>query len=371
MQVLHIIKATGLAGAENHLMTLLPGLRDRGIDARLWLWVPPDLLADNVMIAAQERGIPIERSIMPRAIAPGFFVDVIRYLRRQRPNIVHTHLIHAETYGIPAAKIAGVHGIVNSCHNDDPFRFTLPLRWRSWILWKIASRGIAISNALRDFLIEIEHAPPQKIQTVYYGLQAPPLISPDQWTLRQELNLPPHSRLIGSMCRLIEQKGLPYALEATAPLCSRYSDLHYVIVGEGKLKNDLIEQAKKLDIADRVHFIGWRTDVQALMAQFEMFIAPSLWEGFGLVFLEAMGQARPIITTCVSSIPEVVHDQECGILVPPRDSQALSDAIAYLLDHPTKAKAMGEAGRNRLETVFDPQHMIDQTAAIYQDLIKM
>lgn len=366
MQVLHIIKATGLAGAENHLMTLLPGLRERGIDARLWLWVPPNTPADEIVQAAQERHIPIERWIMPRAIAPGFFLKVANYLRRTRPDVVHTHLIHAETYAIPAARLAGVPLIINSCHNDDPFRFRLPLRVLGWLRWRLTHRGIAISNAIKNFLVQTEFARPEQIEAIYYGLPLPERISPEQWTLQQELKLPPTARLVGSMCRLIEQKGLTYALDAMAQVMPHYPDLHYVIVGTGQQASALQAQAHRLGLAGRVHFIGWRTDVQALMAQFEIFLAPSLWEGFGLVFLEAMGQARPIISTRVTSIPEVVANGETGLLVPPRDAFALAEAIRRLLDDPACGERMGAAGRTRLEQLFTPERMIERTLAQYQ-----
>ena len=367
MQVLHVIKATGLAGAENHLMTLLPGLREQGIDARLWLWVPPHTSADEIIEAANARNIPIERWIMPGMIAPGFFARVVKYLRQQRPDIVHTHLVHAETYAIPAARLAGVPFVVNSCHNDDPFRFLIPFRVQSWLRWRMTHRGIAISQAIKDFLIKTEFARDQQIAAIPYGLQAPPRVAPER-TLHQELGLPPSARIVGSMCRLIEQKGLTYALDAMALLMPRYPDLHYVIAGTGTLQEDLKAQAAASGIAERVHFIGWRTDVQALMAQFEIFLAPSLWEGFGLVFLEAMGQARPVISTRVSSIPEVVDDGVTGLLVPPRDGQAIAGALERLLNDPACGQRMGEAGRTRLAQVFTPERMIAQTIDVYHSL---
>jgi glycosyltransferase involved in cell wall biosynthesis len=141
-----------------------------------------------------------------------------------------------------------------------------------------------------------------------------------------------------------------------------------VIAGTGTLQAALKAQAATLGIAERVHFIGWRTDVQALMAQFEVFLAPSLWEGFGLVFLEAMGQARPVISTRVSSIPEVVEDGVTGLLVPPCDGQAIAGVLERLLNDPACGQRMGEAGRTRLAQVFTPERMIAQTIDVYRSL---
>ncbi|MBZ0309077.1 MAG: glycosyltransferase family 4 protein [Anaerolineae bacterium] len=359
MQVLHILKGLGLAGAENHLMTLLAGLREQGIDARLLLWVSADKSAEDIVTEAQKRGIPIERWVMPGNFAPGFFMKLVRYLRQQKPDIVHTHLVHAETYAIPAARLAGVPMVVNSSHNDDPFRHHPVFKVRSRILWRLTHQGIAISDAIRQFLIEVEGAKPEQVRTIYYGLTPSPALGTNNSGVGENV------RMIGSVCRLVPQKGISYALEAVKLLLPYYPTLKYMIVGDGVLRNELEQQAKKLGISTHVHFLGWRQDVKEQMAQFEIFLAPSLWEGFGLVFLEAMGQALPIVTSRVSAIPEVVQDGITGILVPPQNSDALAEAIKKLLDNPDLAQKMGAAGHERLETVFAPQHMIDQTAALY------
>ncbi|NJL93919.1 MAG: glycosyltransferase family 4 protein [Anaerolineae bacterium] len=130
-----------------------------------------------------------------------------------------------------------------------------------------------------------------------------------------------------------------------------------------------MDQAAQLGLAERVHFLGWQPEVQSLIAQFEVFLAPSLWEGFGLVFLEAMAQARPIISTTATSIPEVVPDGECGLLTAPRDVPGLVAALTRLLDDPAYADHLGQVGRERLATTFSPAQMVAQTAALYQELL--
>ncbi len=374
MIVLHILKGLGLAGAENHLMILLSGLREQGIDARLLLWVTPEKNADDVMAEAQQRGIPIERWVMPSAFAPRFFLKLMRYLRQQKPDIVHTHLVHAETYAIPAAKLAGVRHVVNSSHNDDPFRYHPLFKIRGRILWRMTRQGIAISEAIRKFLIEIEGAKNNQVQTIYYGLNrtSPPatLSASKEGEFIARLRSSENAQIVGAVCRLVPQKGVAYALEAMAKLMPQYPNLHYILVGEGGLRAELEQYAETLGIAERVHFLGWRTDVPELMAQFDIFLAPSLWEGFGLVFLEAMAQSVPVVASRVSAIPEVVLDGETGVLVPPKDSTEIASAIQKLLDAPELAKKMGMAGRLRLETHFSPQRMIDQTIALYREVMQ-
>lgn len=358
-KVLHIFKGLGIAGAERHLLILLSLLRERDIDAQMLLWVSPTQPADDLFAAAQAAGIPIERWVMPRHIAPGFFIKLWRYLRKNKPDIVHTHLVHAETYAIPAARLAGVRSIVNSSHNDDPFRRRAIFRGRSRILWRMTSRGIAISDYIKQFLVEIEGAKLAQVQVIHYGL------SFDEQAPSQALDLPPDAQIVGSVCRLVPQKGITDAIAAIAQLADEYPRLHYVIVGDGNLRAELEAQAAPLK--DRIHFLGWRADAAQLMRSFDIFLAPSLWEGFGMVFLEAMAQARPIVTTNVSSIPEVVIDGETGYLVPPQNPTAIADALRQLLDDPNNT--LGQAGQNRLLEYFSPARMADQTAALYREIL--
>jgi len=366
MHILHVIKGLGLAGAENHLLTLLAGLRSEGLDARLWLWATPDRPAEDICAAAQAQGIPLERWLMPRHLDPLFFARVVKHLRQTRPALVHTHLVHAETYAIPAARLARVPYVVNSSHNDDPFRRHPLFRARSRLLWDMTDKGIAISQALASFLYDVEGARAGQIQVIHYGLPPYPRTATGQ--LRAKLALPSSARLIGSACRLVPQKGLNFALAAFAQLAPSYPTLHYALIGDGPLRGDLEAQAQTLGLGDRVHFLGWQSEVLPLLADLEVFLAPSLWEGFGLVLLEAMSQARPIVASRVSAIPEIVVEGKTGLLVPPREAKALAGALRRLLDNPAEAEAMGANGRKRLENHFSPQKMLAETLALYRGL---
>ena len=255
MQVLHIIKGLGLAGAEKHLITLLHGLRQTGVDARLLLWVSPSRQAEDIVAAAKQYDIPITIWTIERNIAPGFFIKLVRYLRQERPDIVHTHLVHAETYGIPAAKLAGIKHIVNSSHNDDPFRKHWAFRLRNWLLWRWTTRGIAISEHIKQFLVDVEGAHPDQVEVIYYGLH-PPAVTPSTWTLHDELKLPPDARIIGSVCRLVPQKGLIFALDAMKILRESYPDLHYVLIGEGNLRVKLKSPYQKFGFSGPRIFYG-------------------------------------------------------------------------------------------------------------------
>ncbi len=369
-RVIHLSKMTGTAGSEGHLLVLLPGLRVRGLDAHLWILVEPDNPVDDYVDRAHALGIPVERVVIRRHLAPGLWRELAARFRQFRPAIVHTHLLHADLYGIPAARRASVPTIVSSRHNDDPFRRRLPMRRLHRWLWSQCQAGIAISEAIRQFCIREEGVAPGKISTVHYGLdpatvQAPPGA---RESLRASLGLPGGTLLVGSVCRLIEQKGLAYGLRGFAQVADDAPDAHYVLAGDGPLRGELEAEARALGLAARIHFLGWRSDAYAIMTGLDVLLAPSLWEGFGLVFLEAMALGLPIISTRVSAVPEVVADGETGWLVPPGDAGAIAGALRDALQDPAERQARGAAGRHRLDTQFTVEQMVERTLAVYGKL---
>jgi len=363
MKVTHLIKAMGVAGAERHLMTLLPGLRALGVDARLVVLVQPH----NPVPAFAPDGVPVERIVIRHHTDLGVIDRIRRHLTADPPDILHTHLIHADTFGLIAARLAGIRQIVSSRHNDDQFRRWLPIRWLNRGLWGATQHGIAISEAIRRFSVEVEGADPQKVTTIHYGMTPAPALEPAsaRQHLRQTLNMPSDALVLGMVCRLVEQKGVTYAIRAFAQINEAHPQTRLVIIGEGGQRAALEAEAGVLGVRGRVYFLGWHDDAAHLMAGFDLFLMPSLWEGFGLVLLEAMAQALPIIGSDVSAIPEVVAHGETGLLVPPRDPAAIAQAVDTLIKDEALRRHMGLLGQERLETVFSAARMIAATKAIY------
>ncbi len=370
MRVIHLSKMTGAAGSEGHLLALLPGLRARGVDARLWVLVEPDRPLDEYLARAGALGVPAERLTIRRDLDLALLWNLARHLRRERPDILHTHLIHADLYGVLAARLARVPRVVSSRHNDDRFRTRLLVRLLNRALWCGIDAGIAISGAIRAFSLRVEGARADRLHTVSYGLDPATVpAQPDaRAALRAALGLPAEALLVGSVCRLVEQKGLVYGLRGFAAVAGEIPGAHYVIAGDGPLRSALEAEARALGVSERVHFLGWRDDAHAVFAALDVFLAPSLWEGFGLVFLEAMAHRLPVISTTVSAIPETVVDGETGWLVPPRDADALAGALRAALTDPVARRARGANGRARLEAEFTVEAMVERTLAVYRSL---
>ncbi|HLY25567.1 MAG TPA: glycosyltransferase [Aggregatilineales bacterium] len=370
-RIAHIAKMTSVAGMERHLLFLLPGLHGQGLDVHLFVLVEPNKPLAAYCSQMSFLGVPVEQIPIRRDLDPGLIGRLARKLRDGGFDAVHTHLIHADLHGVAAAKLAGVRHIYSSAHNDDSFRRRWPIRLMQAELWRQVQGGIAISEALRHFLIEVEFAPPARIHTVHYGLDPAsvdgnPAGNPGsaQASLRERLGLPTNTHVVGSVCRLTRQKGVTYALQAL----QRLPDVHYAIVGDGPLRNTLENEARTLGIAGRVHFLGWRDNAASLLTAFDVLLMPSLWEGFGLIALEAMAAHLPIIASRVSALPEIVMDGQTGGLVPPADPTALREALSNVLADSQQRQAMGQAGYRRLREAFSVQRMVEATLKVYNNL---
>ncbi|MCB9456029.1 MAG: glycosyltransferase [Anaerolineaceae bacterium] len=372
MRVVHVIKVTGIAGAERHLLTLLPALQERGVEVHLVPLTEPDNPVADFVNALQEREVTVHPMVIRHDADIRMAWRLRDLFRQSAPDIVHTHLLHADLYGIPGAKLAGVPVIITGRHNDNAFRRRFPVRQINQGLWRLVDAGIAISDSIARFAREIEGAPAAKVHRIYYGLDFDPHAvdrNESRRALRDDLRLAPETPLVGIVCRLVEQKGLVYGLRAFSKAAAE-SPAHLVIAGDGPLRAALEAEAQTLGIADRVHFLGWRDDVPHLMAALDVFLLPSLWEGFGLVLLEAMAQQTPIVASAVSAIPEIVIDGQTGLLAPPRAVDGLTGALLRLLSDLPLARHLGLMGQERLETTFSARAMIEATHELYRELLK-
>ncbi|GAB4455455.1 MAG: glycosyltransferase [Anaerolineae bacterium] len=369
-RLLHVVKATGVAGAETHLLILLEGLRAAGLDAELLILAEPAKPVEAFFTRAAARGIPAHCLAIRRRLDRGLFHNLQQFFREGGYKVVHTHLIHADVHGIPAARRAGVPHVVSTRHADNPFRRRLPLRLAHRWLWRRVDRGIAISEAVRRFCIEVEGAPPHKMTTVHYGLD-PDTVQVGKGArnmLAAEMGIPASAPLVGSVCRLIEVKGIAHALRAFWQLAEAFPKAHYAIAGEGPLRRELETAARGFGLEGRVHFLGWRDDPHQVIAGLDVLLAPSLQEGFGLVLLEAMALRVPVIASRVSAMPEIVVDGETGLLTEPGDADGIASALSTLLANPDVAREMGANGRARLEAQFTAQRMVERTCAVYESL---
>ena len=179
---------------------------------------------------------------------------------------------------------------------------------------------------------------------------------------------------VGVTGRIERQKGLHILLHAARYILQSGRQVQFLIVGDGSLRRELESIAKKLEIEQHVIFTGFRSDrseVLTILRFLDIFVMPSLWEGLGLSIIEAMRAGKPVVASNVDGIPEVVLDQETGILVPPREPKALADAICTLLDSPEKCREMGERGRQRTLKHFSIDRMVRDYEEFYDSYTRV
>jgi glycosyltransferase involved in cell wall biosynthesis len=369
MRVVHISKVKGIAGSEGHLLRLLPGLIKQGVEVCMIVLEDPRYPAASFCHALEERGVPVETMPIRGHFDPLLLLRLSRKLRSLRPDLVHTHLIHADLYGLPAAKWAGVPAAVSSQHNDDAFRHHLAIKWINQWVMRYADRVIAISHAVARLMSETAVIDPVKIVTIYYGLDASPQLPTAREMARTALNYRPTDQVIGMFGRLVRQKGVDVLLDAFSQVHVRYPSARLVIVGDGPLSSQLKGQAQRLGLEGVVKFTGWMERASRLMPACDIVVVPSRWEGFGLVTLEAMGWSRPIVASRTSALPEIVLDGKTGLLVPPDDAVALAEAIEILLADSERATAMGQAGYERLVREFSVDKMVQATLDVYGQVV--
>jgi glycosyltransferase involved in cell wall biosynthesis len=349
MRVVHVHRIRGIGGSERHLLTLLPALAAAGIEP---VFLGLDDPAGVLEPFYGELGVEAARLPCPRDVDPGLLRRVRRELASLRPDLVHTHLVHGDVYG---ALGAGRVPVVSTKHNDDRFRRG-PFRFVERSITRRAARVIAITRALRRFCIDEVGLPPAKVEVVNYGLDE----LPAPWGESPPVELPEDARVLLCVARLTAQKGVDVALRALARVRAVEPRAVLVVLGEGPERPRLTGEG--------VFLPGRVGDVASWYRRAEVLVHPARWEGFGLALLEAMLSGKPVVATRVSSAPEIVSDGETGLLVPPDDDEALSEAVIDLLGDPARAAAMGEAGLARARSEFSVARMIDRTAAVYESL---
>jgi glycosyltransferase involved in cell wall biosynthesis len=342
VKVLHIHRIGGIGGSERHLLTLLPALAERGVDVR-FLGLDDTSRAPDPFYEALS--VPFERLPAPRDLDPRLAGRVWRATRRA--DLVHTHLVHADVYGAIGARV-----LVSTKHNDDPFRAGA-FRYVERVLARRASRIIAITHALARFQVERVGLPPEKVEVIHYGMDE----LPAAWGANPADDVPRDAPLLLAVCRLEPQKGVDVAIRALREI----PKAQLVVLGEGPQRGELERLAD-----DRVHLLGRVPDVAAWLRRADVLVHPVRWEGFGLALLEAMLASLPVVASRVSSIPEIVVDDETGLLVEPDDAAALAAALNRVLEDP---QGYGAAGQARAQQEFSVARMADRTLALYESVL--
>jgi glycosyltransferase involved in cell wall biosynthesis len=356
VNVLHVQKVAGISGSEAHLLQLLPDLKRRGWDIRFLMLHEQEPGAWEFARELERGGVPVDSIAMHTDVDPGTFLRVLAYLLNHRPTILHTHLVHADAYGQTAGTVAGVPVRLSTKHGFNEFREGRLFALGDRTLGALAHRQIAISRGLARYLAETEGFPEPDFEIVHYGIAAGPEPQPY------------HGDELRFLCvgRLIPIKGHVVLLRAFRRVLDELPEARLDLAGRGPLEHGLKDLARELGLNGAVRFLGHVTPIQAAVERSFTVVVPSLGEGFGMVALEAMERARPVIAAAIGGLEDLVREGETGLLVPPGEAEPLAEAMLQLAADPARAAAMGREARRRALERFPEDRCTERTEEVYR-----
>jgi glycosyltransferase involved in cell wall biosynthesis len=308
-----------------------------------------------------------------RSQYPGGMVRLARALRRERIDLLHTHLFEPSVIGLQAGVLAQTPARVMTRHYSDYHtRIDRPLHVKlDQMCIGLSHRVIAVSQHTADHMVDLERARPEKIRVVVNGIDFDRVrVSGDDARdrVRAELGLgDDHVLLI--VARLHPEKGYDYLFRALPQIRAQAErPVHLLIAGAGPLEPTYRALADNLGIADAVRFLGFRKDVPDLMAAADLFVLPSLAEAFGLVLTEAIYLGTPVVASRTGGIPEIVDDGVDGVLIPPADTDALARTVVGLLKDPDRRRQLAGAGRTKVVAKFGFDDMVRAYEGVYEEL---
>jgi glycosyltransferase involved in cell wall biosynthesis len=309
--------------------------------------------------ALEARGVPLDAIRVRADVDPIAFVQLVAYLARRRPELLHTHLVHAEWYALLAGAVARIPVRFTTKHGFNEFREAPYFGVADRAVASLAHVHIAISRGLARYLAEVEGFDRGSFEIVHYGIE--PDGGPNPYAAEA-----PRLLCVG---RLIPIKGHIVLLRAFAEARKQLPALTLDIAGRGPLEPALKALAVELGIQDAVRFLGHVSPIQGAIERAAVVVVPSMGEGFGMVALEAMERARPVVAANIGGLGELVRDGETGVLVPAGEAEPLCAAIVRVAGDLELARQMGEAGRRRALSRFLQSACTERTELLYEDAL--
>ena len=361
IRLLLVVDSLEVGGAERQVVDLAAALRRNGYGVTVACSVAGDLSG-----ALERTGVPVRPllgRLAKRRLSLAYAWRLRRLLRKERSDLVHAH-IYASVVAAAIATLRTEVPLVITEHTEASWQ-DWRARWVSRWVYRRVERIIAVSTPIRRRLIERDGVHPDLtavIPNAVVSASKPPADAP----LPVELRGRP---LVGVVARLQPEKGVANFLRAAARVAPQFPEAHFIVAGDGPLRQELAALAEDLGLRERVHFLGFRSDASALIKSLNVLVVPSVTEGSPLVTLEAMAAGVPVVASAVGGIPDQIrHDKE-GLLIPPGDTDAFGDALIALLRDPDRARRLGEAGRRRATSRFSHATMVRQIEDVYRDVL--
>jgi glycosyltransferase involved in cell wall biosynthesis len=269
-------------------------------------------------------------------------IDIWKLARKEKVHIIHAHGYGAANFGRLSRVIRNIPVIVHA--HDDDRNYPFHQKIADFLLSSFTDKTIAISEYVKESCVNKRSFSNQKVDVMYNGIQLLDFAAPEEERIEKErkrLGIKPDSKVIGTVTRLREEKGVKYLIQSAEKVLEAFPGAVFLVAGDGPLKNDLQSLSGKLGLGKKFIFAGFCKDIPAILSLLDIVVIPSLTEGLGMAVIEAMAMGKPIVASSVGGIKELLKDGKTALLVPPKDPKALAEKIIYLMTHQNEAKQIG------------------------------
>jgi len=302
-------------------------------------------------------------------------VKIVKLLRQEKFDVIHTHSSKAGILGRWAGKIVGVSVIVHTVHGFAFHDFMPTWKKKLYIFLEQITHScadfyITVSELNRQEAVQLKLFDFDNSTTIYSGIDLNKLDrDADLNLVKSQIGIPEKWQTIVSVGRLDRQKSPNFLIDAFAQVLQRHPDTLLLLVGDGELRQELEAQVSRLDITNKVRFLGSREDIPEILKIADIFALSSLWEGLGRAMTEAMLVGKPVVVPAIYGIPEIVHHHETGLLFEAKNVEQLANNLIYLLEHPEDRDRLGQNAKNLTRKLFDGDIMVRQIEAVYEKLL--
>ena len=358
-----------LGGAERILLKIVAHLPGHGFDCSIVTFDSNLTLADMESVACPLHVIGKTSGYGLDAI--GTLIRLARFIRAKDVQIVHTFFESSDLWAGVLTRLMSPAMLVSSRRDMGILRSGKhQIAYR--VLGPLAHKVLAVSDQVRQQVIAGDHLAPDKVLTVYNGLEAPAPRASAADELRERLGLPSTGCIVTSVGNVRRVKGFDVLAQAAAKVFARFPEAIFVVAGgvsEQEHFDRLLQLVESLGLAGKFKFIGHSSDVFPLLYASNVFVLPSRSEGFSNALLEAMAAGLPCIATRVGGNAEAIQEGQTGFLVAPENPDAIAERVTSLLQNPQQAKKMGDAARKRVQEIFSLEVMMEKIAAVYEELL--
>jgi glycosyltransferase involved in cell wall biosynthesis len=367
LRILFLSTSMGMGGADSQLLSAAQELRRRGHEIFIISMTPLGPMG----LEARKVGLFTESLEMRRGVPdPRGLLRLARFVRSWRPDVVHSHMVHANLLARAVRFLAPVPALVSTIHNINEGGRARMAAYR--LTNGLVDHMTIVSEAAANRFVEDRIVPERLLRVIPNGVNidhyrnVPPEI---RESLRRLLDLT-GSFVWLAVGRFETAKDYPNMLRAFARVRERRPEAHLLLVGRGSLQEETEVLVRELGLAESVRFLGVRSDIPEVMSAADGYVLSSAWEGMPMVLLEAAAAGLPTVATRVGGNHEVVRDGETGFLVPPSDDAALAEAMLKLMALPvSERRAMGDAGHHHVRSHYGLGRVAERWEELYREVL--